>query len=600
MKTPRPFAGMAGILLSFLLPALIPAGVPAEPPLRWQEKISFPRDGALRVAFGNGIFLALGEGGNLSVSSDGENWEARVSGTDRSLEDAAYGGGLFVAVGAGGTILSSPDGLAWTGRRSGTGYDLLGVTYGGGTFVAVGDGGIILTSADGITWRTEESGIHERLGKVAFGRDGFVAVGRNGTLLASPEGTAWTARLAGTHAHLEGIVFGGDRFVAVGEAVLTSGDGKEWTGGTAGTGQRLRGVAYGGGYFAAAGEGGTLLISPDGIHWNPQDTGTRLLLRTVAHGKGRFLAAGERGVLLSAETLASPRISVSSTSLNFGSVAVGRSSSATLTAANSGSGDLAIRQIAISGENAVNFTTQDDGCTGTALPPGASCSLRVVFSPNSGGAKSATLSIASNDPANPSQSVSLSGTGTGTDGGVIIASGSSGSFCFISTSVRGTGLEDRLDIIRSFRDEVLSRSALGKRLTAWYYRYSPAANRLLRGHDFLQRAVAHGMVPPLAAFARAAVHPSPGEIAALVLLACGTAAAGGRLLRRRWGRRARPFPPSPQGRGDERRAGRGADSGSPVGRRAIFGRKKEDSFSRSRAFPGPDSAAFAAGRGSFP
>jgi len=43
---------MAGILLSFLLPALIPAGVPAEPPLRWQEKISFPRDGALRVAGG--------------------------------------------------------------------------------------------------------------------------------------------------------------------------------------------------------------------------------------------------------------------------------------------------------------------------------------------------------------------------------------------------------------------------------------------------------------------------------------------------------------------------------------------------------------------
>ena len=58
----------------------------------------------------------------------------------------AYGNSLFVAVGDGGVILTSPDGVNWTARVSGTYNSLFGVTYGNGTFVAVGDGGTILTS----------------------------------------------------------------------------------------------------------------------------------------------------------------------------------------------------------------------------------------------------------------------------------------------------------------------------------------------------------------------------------------------------------------------------------------------------------------------
>jgi hypothetical protein len=58
----------------------------------------------------------------------------------------AYGDGLFVAVGSGGVILTSPDGATWTAWTSGTGNDLNGVTYGNGLFVVVGDRSIILTS----------------------------------------------------------------------------------------------------------------------------------------------------------------------------------------------------------------------------------------------------------------------------------------------------------------------------------------------------------------------------------------------------------------------------------------------------------------------
>jgi hypothetical protein len=49
------------------------------------------------------------------------NWTRRTSGTSNDLYGVTYGNGTFVAVGEGGTILTSPDGVTWTQRTSGTG-----------------------------------------------------------------------------------------------------------------------------------------------------------------------------------------------------------------------------------------------------------------------------------------------------------------------------------------------------------------------------------------------------------------------------------------------------------------------------------------------
>jgi hypothetical protein len=143
--------------------------------------------------------------------------DGRTSGTSKWLNGVTYGNGLFVAVGEGGTILTSPDGVTWTqrtsgtgmalrrdlrerplrggggslgrhhphlpgrgdldGRTSGTGYWLDGVTYGNGLFVAVGDGGTILTSPDGVNWTQRTSGTGNWLFGVTYGNGLFVAVG---------------------------------------------------------------------------------------------------------------------------------------------------------------------------------------------------------------------------------------------------------------------------------------------------------------------------------------------------------------------------------------------------------------------------------------
>jgi hypothetical protein len=108
-----------------------------------------------------------------------------------------YGNGLFVAVGEGGAILTSPDGVSWTARTSGTGNDLSGVTYGNGPSWRWGTGGAILTSPDGVSWTGGPRGRHDLYG-VAYGNGTFVAVGDRGTILTSPDGVSWTQRTSGT------------------------------------------------------------------------------------------------------------------------------------------------------------------------------------------------------------------------------------------------------------------------------------------------------------------------------------------------------------------------------------------------------------------
>jgi len=76
----------------------------------------------------------------------GTTWTQRTSGTGNELEGVAYGNGRFVVVGEGGTILTSPDGVNWAAQASGTGNNLEAVTYANGRFVAVGWFGTILTS----------------------------------------------------------------------------------------------------------------------------------------------------------------------------------------------------------------------------------------------------------------------------------------------------------------------------------------------------------------------------------------------------------------------------------------------------------------------
>ena len=98
--------------------------------------------------------------------------------------------------------------------------------------------------------------------------------------------------------------------------------------------------------------------------------------------------------------------------LAFDSLAVGRVSAARIVVwSNEGADTVRVADLVVSGPAAADFVLAEDLCAGSALAPGATCSVAVLFGPRETGIRQATLA--------PS-SVSDSGvvmTGTGSDGG---------------------------------------------------------------------------------------------------------------------------------------------------------------------------------------
>src|SRR5207237_892375 len=106
-------------------------------------------------------------------------------------------------------------------------------------------------------------------------------------------------------------------------------------------------------------------------------------------------------------------VSLSPTSVPFGSVLVGATSAAqAVTLHNGTTSSASISSIAISGTNASAFA-QTHTC-GSSLAAGASCTISVTFTPTTTGTRTGTVTV--NDSATGSpQKVSLSGSsGTGT------------------------------------------------------------------------------------------------------------------------------------------------------------------------------------------
>jgi len=95
---------------------------------------------------------------------------------------------------------------------------------------------------------------------------------------------------------------------------------------------------------------------------------------------------------------------------DFGDVEIGKSSDEQiLRISNSGEADLVIGQLSLS--NTGDFNIILDLCSGITVSPTQNCSVRMQFTPQSEGAKTATLSIPSDDPDTPTLDVSFTGNG---------------------------------------------------------------------------------------------------------------------------------------------------------------------------------------------
>lgn len=148
---------------------------------------------------------------------------------------------------------------------------------------------------------------------------------------------------------------------------------------------------------------------------------TRALWRSVYLGGGGLAVfalallpacGGGSGAKSQVVTVEAPAVTLSGTSLNFGSQNVGTTSSAQIvTITNSGNATLSISGIALAGTNSGDFS-QTSTCGGS-LSAGDSCTLTVTFKPLAVGTMSANVNISDNANNSP-QSVALTGTGAAT------------------------------------------------------------------------------------------------------------------------------------------------------------------------------------------
>ncbi|MFN8595649.1 MAG: choice-of-anchor D domain-containing protein [Anaerolineae bacterium] len=121
--------------------------------------------------------------------------------------------------------------------------------------------------------------------------------------------------------------------------------------------------------------------------------------------------SGTRDIALSGTSTGYSQLTVSPLSLSFGNqlLSAGQTAAQTINITNTGNITLTISGVIVTGTDSLQFIkTSDSGQT--TLGPGANRTVQIAFDPSTLGAKTASLSITTD---NGSGSVTLSGTGTG-------------------------------------------------------------------------------------------------------------------------------------------------------------------------------------------
>ena len=118
--------------------------------------------------------------------------------------------------------------------------------------------------------------------------------------------------------------------------------------------------------------------------------------------------------------------SLTPTSVNFGSVDIGGSASATLTVTNTTTfvSTVNVTNIAISGANATDFS-ETSNCL--SLSEGATCTITATFAPTAVGTRTGTLTVTTDSTSDPTLTASLNGIGLNTTATLTPASANFGS-----------------------------------------------------------------------------------------------------------------------------------------------------------------------------
>jgi hypothetical protein len=278
----------------------LPALTGAQPCTHWEWASPLPSgNDILAIAYGDGMFVAVGGRGTILTSPDGETWTFRDSGTWNDFRDIAWSGERFVAVGRSPAV--STDGIAWVSQPLDPAGNLATVVWTGRQFVAVGD--VFASSRDGRSWATTAPVIPWG-GIVALAWDGHQFAGATGSgVFTSPDGGFWTLREPGK---FDDVIWTGEQFVAAGAlgTIATSPDGATWTQVVhdfwAPPLPAITSLTWTGQDYAGATSYGEVVLSNDLKTWQRVFTSsTPQAPHRIVWGGGTFVAAGSLGALAS-------------------------------------------------------------------------------------------------------------------------------------------------------------------------------------------------------------------------------------------------------------------------------------------------------------
>ena len=150
---------------------------------------------------------------------------------------------------------------------------------------------------------------------------------------------------------------------------------------------------------------------------------------------------------------------------------------------NTGTEDLIISSLFITGIDASEFVIQNDNCSGQTVVPLETCTVEVVFVPTSIGIKGVKLSIPTNDPDTTKLDVELSGTAT--------------TEVCPSKNIYGE-YSEKTELLRYFRDNVLSTTPEGQEIIKLYYEWSPVIVKMMEEDEEFKedvREMIDGILP---------------------------------------------------------------------------------------------------------
>lgn len=200
-----------------------------------------------RVKWLNGRFIAVGESGQgmISISTDGASWGMpKVNGYypgGNPLFDVAYGDGLYLAMGENTDLFYSETGAAdnnaWKSYKLTPSFAVNGLTFGNGVFVAVGPNTIrTITKNDVLAkkaWTERTLSGNPTLYSVAWNGSIFVAVGKSSAIYTSADTVTWTKRNAPSAGKelrdVQWVPSHNCFYVAASDLIFKSSDGVNWT-----------------------------------------------------------------------------------------------------------------------------------------------------------------------------------------------------------------------------------------------------------------------------------------------------------------------------------------------------------------------------------